>query len=415
MPDGQTARVDIAEPRTAESFARGDRTGAVGFVVDAASEAALRDGLSDALNDAFEVRRGGVRAAIAAQQKAPTPRVLIVDISNEDEPLAALLALSEVVEPETCVLVIGEANDLSLYREITRGLGAGEYLPKPLTRDLVAQHFGPLVRGHSPQQDRVRGGRFVTVTGTQGGVGATAIAANLSWYFATTARRHTMLLDADLHLGNAAFMLNAEASPGLRMAIEAPERIDKLLAERAATPVSERLHVLAGQEKLSQEIGYQAEAASLLLEALRRRYNMIVGDVAWRPTPFCRDLLAAANHRVLVLAPTLASVRDALRMLPGEAGQQRPTLVLNRVGVPGGLKKQHIEDGLQMPVDLVIPDLPRQVGGAVALGEPAVAQKGAFRNAIAELARQVGATTLPDGGAAAAKRGGFRRLLGLGR
>jgi pilus assembly protein CpaE len=319
-----------------------------------------------------------------------------------------------VVEPDTCVLVVGESNDLGLYREITRGLGAAEYLTKPLTRDVVAQHFGPLARGQAPAADQARGGRFVTVTGVRGGVGASVIAASLAWHFGMTARRHTVLLDSDLHMGTAAFLLNTEPGSGLRTALEAPERIDALLAERAATPVADRLHVLSGQEKLTQEIDYAAGAAGQLLEALRRRYNLIVGDIGWQPQPFCRDLLAAAHHRILVLTPTLAGVRDALRILPGAAGQPRATLVLNRLGLPGGLKRSQIEEALRTRVDLVIPDLPRQVGNAATMGEPATAKAGAFRKAIAELARLSGPTHLPDAAAAPARKaGGLRRLLGL--
>ena len=65
-----------------------------------------------------------VRAAIAAMQKHATPRVLAVDVSGEDQPLTALGDLSQVVEPDVCVLVVGELNNADFYREVTRGRGA---------------------------------------------------------------------------------------------------------------------------------------------------------------------------------------------------------------------------------------------------------------------------------------------------
>jgi pilus assembly protein CpaE len=416
MPDGQAmpaAAARALEPAT--DFNRPDRPAAMAFVLDAASESALRDGFSEALLEPMEIRRGGIRAAIAAQQKAATPRLLVVDISGEDQPLLALGRLSEVVEPDTCVLVLGEIADLGLYREITRGMGAAEYLTKPLTRDLVSQHFAPFARGHAPPTSMTRGGRFITVTGTRGGVGASVIAASLAWHIGTTLRRHTVLLDADLHLGTAAFLFDTQPGPGLRAAIEAPERIDALLAERAAIPVADRLHVLSAQEKLTHEIAYAPGAAGLLLEALSRRYNFMIGDVRWQPLPFCRDLLAGAHHRVLVLTPSLGSVRDALRMMPGGLGQQRATLVLNRLGMPGGLKRTQIEEALKTKVDVVIPDLPRQIGHAVTMGDPAVNQSGAFRAAIVDLSAQVGAATGQQALALNRKIGGLRQLLGIGR
>jgi hypothetical protein len=191
------------------SLPRHDRATAMSFVTDATTETALRDGLTDVLPEGLDTHRGGIGAAIATLQKIASPQVLIVDISGEDQPLAALGNLSMCVEPDTCVLVVGDVRDLTLYRELTRGLGIAEYLPKPITRDVVGRHFAPLVRGQWPEAERQTGGRLITVTGARGGVGASVIAANLAWYFGITARRHTMLLDADLHRGIAALLLDA--------------------------------------------------------------------------------------------------------------------------------------------------------------------------------------------------------------
>ncbi len=175
----------------------------------------------------------------------------MVDVSGEDQPLTALGDLSHVVEPDVCVLVVGEINNADFYREVTRGLGAADYLPKPLTRDKVSRHFGAFVLGQAPSSEGMLGGRAIAITGVRGGVGATTLAVNLSWHFGVWMRRHTVLLDPDLHLGMAAFLLNIQPGPGLRMALEAPERIDALLAERAAQPAADRLHVLAGEEKVA--------------------------------------------------------------------------------------------------------------------------------------------------------------------
>jgi pilus assembly protein CpaE len=397
--------------RPAEA-ARNERPAAIAFVTDAKTEAALRDGLNDVLPNGIELRRGGIRTAIAAEQKAPNPRVLVVDLSQEDEPLRMLADLSLVVEPDTCVLVVGEANDLTLYREITHGLGAAEYLAKPLTRDLVARFFGPLVRGHAPEVELLTGGQFVSVTGACGGAGASVIAASLAWHFAMVARRHTVLLDGDLYRGSAALLLQAEPGEGLRKALEAPDRIDMLLAERAAQPVTDRLHVLSGQASLEHTVQYAPGAAEQMLAALRRRYNFVVGDVPWQPDPFCHDLFAAAGRRILVLTPTLPGLRDTLRLLalPGGSGT---IVVLNRLGMPGGLKRQQVESALRRPPDVVIPDLPRQIAAAVTMGEPASRQAGAFRTAIASLVRQVDQLRQLEAGqpdSAARPRGRWRWL-----
>ena len=55
-----------------------------------------------------------------------------------------------------------------------------------------------------------------------------------------------------------------------------------------------------------------------------------------------------------------------------------------------------------MKVDVAIPDLPRQVGTAATLGEPAMANSGGFRTGILELTRQVGGQRLLDSASDAA-------------
>jgi hypothetical protein len=100
-----------------------------------------------------------------------------------------------------------------------------------------------------------------------------------------------------------------------------------------------------------------------------------------------------------------------------ESAKQFTVILLNRAGLPGGLKAAQVQQALRFPVDVTIPDLPRQVTAAVTLGEPAAMRVGAFRTGIVELARQVGPLRVTDTPVAAAgKSGGLARLRGvLGR
>jgi pilus assembly protein CpaE len=412
--------VAVTESQVAERE-RPDRPKVIAFVRDQDTETALREGLMEAVPQGFDIHRGTVRSAMVALQNMPTPRVLIVDVSGEDQPLSALGELSDVVEPDVRVLVIGDREDLNFYRQMTHGLGVLEYLYQPLMRDMVARYFGPRIQTGTATPEAVVGGRVVTVTGARGGTGASTIAANLAWHFGVEARRHTVLLDADLHRGTAAMLLGAKIGPGLRTVLEAPDRIDELFVERAAQPVSKRLHVLAAEEKLGETVSYTQNAGGRLLEALRRRYNFVVIDVPWSALPLHRDLLMMANQRVLVMDPTLASVRDVLRLMALPNGPKQPgrgVLVLNRENLPGGLNRRQLDEGLKMPPDVAIPDLPKTVGHAAHMGEPAMQVRGGFRNGILQLAREVAFVRLLDSGNATlvpadGKHGRLRRMLGL--
>ncbi len=368
-----------------------ERSTVLGFVTDADSEMAVREGMAE-LVPSVQIKRASIRQATAMLRKLPSPEVLVIDITGEDAPLAALHDLSEVVEPSTRVLVVGDRVDMNFYRSLTRDLGVAEYLYKPLAKEMVARMFGPACLQRPVASGALQGGRIVAVSGACGGVGTTTIAANLAWYLGEELKRHTLLFDPDIYTGNAAMMLGGRTGTGLRLALETPSRIDELFVERAAQPITERLSVLAGDEKVTEAAEIAEGAGRALLAALRRRYNFVVADVPSSPVPVYRELLMLAHQRVLVMDPTLAAMRNTLRLLALPTGPdqvRRAVVVLNRLGQPGGLTKQQIEEALEMAIDVVIPYQPRQVGTAATMGTPASIASGGFRNGILSLAREV--------------------------
>jgi pilus assembly protein CpaE len=139
-------------------------------------------------------------------------------------------------------------------------------------------------------------------------------------------------------------------------------------------------------------------AAASLVAALRRRYSLIIADVPFG-APLYDDLLELPHQRVVVMLPTLASVRATLRHLSGlsrEKQAKRPVIVLNRLGAPGGLTRRQVEDALAVKVDVAVPDQPRPIAAAATMGELAMTSRGGFRNGILELASHVAFAGLLD-------------------
>ena len=400
--------------RPGSEAVRAERAELFGFVTDAETMATLRAGLAETGPREWELKRASIDEAIATLRKMPTPRTMIIDISGQEQPLSALDRLSEVVEPDVRVLLIGDRDDASFYRQVTRGMGVLEYLHKPVQKDMVARYFGPLVSGQTVAVPPVHGGRVVSITGVRGGVGASTIAVNLAWHFGVTSARHTVLADADLHRGSCAMLLGAPTGNGLRTALEHPQRVDHLFVERTSQLVKDRLHLLAAEEKLTDHLGFVDGAASRLLLELQRRYNFVLIDLPFSGLPIHREMMGLAHHRVLVMDPTLACVRDVLRLLavPNSPLQPtRPLIVLNRVSKRGLLTPKQVEDAMQQSVDVIVPDMPKVVGNAATLGEAAVTQAGPFRKAIIELASEIALLrTVSDG---PAKASASRRLPGL--
>ncbi|MFH5925635.1 AAA family ATPase [Roseomonas xinghualingensis] len=401
---------------TARSTAPDERPVVLAFLADDESEAALRGGLAE-WADAVPVRRGNVRTAVRALEREPTPRLLIVDISNTEDPGVALDQLAAVCAPDVRVLVVGDRADLSFYREITRDLGVEEYIYKPLTRDNVSRLFGPplaqlLAAGEGAGTATPRGGHIIAVGGVRGGVGATTIAVNLALHLSEATRGHVALLDLHLRGGSTALAFGVRPGAGLRVALEEPQRVDALFLDRVAIPISDRLRLIAAEEPLEAAPAATEEGIDRVLELLRTRFNAIVVDMPIPPGVPERRVLSLARHRILVMGPDVASIRDVgagRRMVAALAGGSAPMVVLNRAGMRGALGNALVSEGLGGMPDIIIPDLPGQLPKAMNLGRPALHDSTAFRRALAPLAREI------SGNETGVTAGGLRHLVRLWR
>lgn len=376
---------------------RPDQLTVLGFVADPATETILREGLFDlaqnGIHNTADIRRGTVKTATAAMVRMPAPRILVVDIGRDERPLPALLELCDVIEPSVSILVIGEIDDVDLYRELIRRVGAVDYIFKPLTREMMARHFAALITNNQPTTELTRGGRVISVTGARGGVGASTIAAALAWFLGVEANRHTLLLDIDPFAGTTAERFGITYDPSLQDIVGSGEADIARRVLDAARPVEQRLCVLGSAPDPGCNPEAEAGAARTIIEAVRMRFNFVILDLPFLQLQQHREFIDLAHHRVIVLEPSIAGLRDALRLigLPNStSGPQRPTICLNREGMPGGLRRKHIEDALKRKIDLALPDMPRVFAGLGAQLRFAGAPKGAFARLIRDLSREVG-------------------------
>jgi pilus assembly protein CpaE len=384
-----------------------ERLPLLAFVADDQTETALRGGLLNTV-EGVEIRRGTILHAIKHLAKETTPRALVVDITGVPNPIYELDSLAAVCTPDVRVLVVGEDSDVGFYRELVRNMGVAEYLHKPLTRDHVARMFVPQIAGVTMDAAVSRGGSVIAVCGARGGVGTTTVAVNLALQLTAATRGHVALLDLHLRQGTTALMLGVKPLAGLRIALEQPERADALFLDRVSVEINERLRLIAADESLDGTPSPSPDGMRGVLDLLRRRFNYIVMDMPMPATVAEMQALRGARHLLAVMTPDLASIRDAdrLRQLAAGLGNSHTTIVLNRVGMPGGLKMPLIEQGLGSKPTILIPELGKQLGRAANLGKPALGESAPFGKAIALLAQEV------SGAAAKRTHADERSLLG---
>lgn len=370
----------------------------IGFVADQESADVLRLALSSALPAGINLSVTNFSASLNILNKLESAKIVLVDISEEDQPFNAIMALAEVVAPGTTVLVVGEANSVNIYRTITKSFGVKEYLVKPLTVEAVRKYFLNFIAEDTNSAALAitpRTGRMIAVTGMTGGIGCSTIATNLAWVIGGEMYRHTLLLDADLYFGTSSLYLNVPQSAGFYLALESPERIDSLLVERSVQKVASRLDVLSTNTALETDVVYSQKSATSLVQVVRARYTFVIADVGHQLLPFTRDLLDLAEQKVVVMNPSVVSIRNLERFdaMPNSPRQlYRQILVLNQAGCSGGLDQSAMERAIGRQFDVVIPYMPRIVPEATKLGFPAVEIRGRFHRTISQLADVVGAT-----------------------
>lgn len=343
-----------------------------------------------------QVLEGSSGEAIDALADIPTPECLVIDLSGSADPIADIDALAHVCEPDTRVIALGDINDVKLFRHLME-MGVQDYLLKPVSMEDLNEAVTCVDEVETGTPDASdRQGRLIAVIGARGGVGASSVAANVAWMLAHEQKQRVALIDLDLYFGTIALAFDMEPGRGFREALENPSRIDGLFIERAMVRISETMYVLAAEEALENSFSFDPEALDRLLETLRADFDCIVLDLPRFAARSQIATLVPPASVVVVSDPTLAGMRDTLRlkkMIKVATPGSDLSIVVNRVGPSknGELSISDFENGAELSVDHQIPlDVKSAVlaeGAGKTIAE--VAKSSKIAQALRELTKQV--------------------------
>ena len=305
------------------------------------------------------VRPGGLADALEYYRNTPTPSLLMIESLDPAETLlAGLDRLAEVCDPGTKVVIIGQQNDIALYRELMRR-GVSEYLTPP---------FGPLqmirtIAGLYADPATPFTGRTLAFVGAKGGVGASSIAHNFAWALSEHVQANTCIVDYDLPFGTAALDFNQDPIQGIADALSKPDRLDPVLMDRMTARCTERLSLFAAPANLDDDFDIAASAYEEVGRKIRSTAPYIVLDLPHVWSGWMRATLMSSDDVVIVASPDLASLRNAKNLIDlirrGRPNDAPPHLVVNQVGLPGRpeiplkefSKALDVEPALVMPFD----------------------------------------------------------------
>jgi pilus assembly protein CpaE len=281
------------------------------------------------------VRPGGLAAAADYFQNQPTPSLVIVESSDPAPRLLALLdRLAEVCDPGTKVVVIGQANDIALYRELMRR-GVSEYLVPPLQTlsligaitTLYADPSAPFV------------GRQMAFCGAKGGAGASTLAHNVAHEISERMHAGTVIVDLDLAFGTAGLNFNHDPLQGIIDALTQPDRLDPVLMDRMMVKHTDHLSLFAAPATLDQDYDINTDVFEEVIAKIRAAAPYVVLDLPHAWSLWKRRMLLTSDDLVIVAEPDLASLRNAKNIIDlvktARPNDRPPKVVLNKVGVPG--------------------------------------------------------------------------------
>lgn len=317
------------------------------------------------------VQMGGAPAAVEAYRTAPTPNVVVLEAnSSKTDILTHLDELAEVCDATTKVIVVGQVNDIVLYRELI-GRGVSEYLIGPVRVVDIIRAVSTLYAGQGAKPV----GRAIAVVGAKGGVGASTIAHNLAWAISRDIGTDTCLADMDLPFGTGGLDFNQDPPQGIADVVFSPDRVDAAFVDRLLSRCSDNLSLLAAPATLERAFDLGPEAFDSLMDILKASTPSIVLDVPHGWTSWIRRILTHADEILVVAAPDLANLRNAKNLMDLlktlRPNDPAPRYVLNQAGVPKRpeIKPADFAKALEADPITVFPFEPQLFGTAANNGQ----------------------------------------------
>ncbi len=327
-------------------------------------EAALGDRRLNGLT--ARVCMGGLAAAIEHYAAHPPPALVVVESDAAAERLSAMVEdLQRLCGPAARIIILGETNDIGLFRQLTR-MGVSDYLLTPIAPSALVEAIADLRLDRAPTQ----AGRQVAFVGARGGVGASTLAHNFAYVTAERLQTKALLADFDLAFGTAGLDFDQDPLKSLADALASPRDLDEDAMEQMLVKCSERLSLFSAPARLDQDYEIGVDAFAAVLGKMRTAASVIVLDMPSAWSAWKRQALTIADEVVLVATPDLTALRNAKNLLDllrqSRPRALQPRLVLNQVGVPGRpeIPVRDFCDALEMKASVVLPFEPRLFGDA---------------------------------------------------
>jgi pilus assembly protein CpaE len=208
---------------------------------------------------------------------------------------------------------------LAVVRSLMRA-GAQDVIPLPLSADDLEAALAPIRAELDKREDvaRTANAKLITAVKSVGGVGATALLAQLAMRFARSEaaqHRDACLIDLDVQFGDIAFQLGLQPKLSLADLLEAGARLDGDLLRATTIEHPSGLKVITAPRDILPIEGMPSDHLLRIVDIATREFGTVFVDLPTNWTNWSLSLVARSDLVLLVTELTVAGVSRARRQL----------------------------------------------------------------------------------------------------
>ena len=327
--------------------------------------AEMRAELGDALQAVGEHRYYWVSQPDLALTRAQglAPHVILVDEDlGEVDPAGVVERLAEG-STGSAVIFLAAPNALEAAQAAVFA-GARAFVVKPVKGDdllsTLRQVLGQRVAAPQPVAHEGAAGRVIVFCASKGGTGRTTMAINTAVCLRENLREPVVVVDADYAAPAIDVALNLRGQRDIRDLLPKLNQLDSDLISSVLAAHSSGVRLLLAPPPDALDYPPTLPQVQQVTAWLRRIFPWVLVDLGLPLDEAAYAFLDAADRVVMSVLPELVSMRNTATMLGQFDARRYPPgkvwPVLNREGLPGGLKKPDVAGFLGRELRFAIPN-----------------------------------------------------------
>ena len=304
--------------------------------------------------------------------RAAEPDMLLVDNLLGGNPTLDIIDELVMQFPKIPVIAVLPGEDPMKAQQVMLA-GARAFMVQPFTqlnllstlrrvRDLEQRLRQSMPAAPAKAGEVARPLRMLAVFSPRGGTGCSTVALNLALSLLEETGQRVLLVEGKLFFGHLDVMMNLHSPNNIADLVPHAAALDEGLIREVITEHVSGLHVLLAPTNIQIAQGIRPDDLYNIVVAIQRHYDVVVVDAGSSLNENSVTFLDAADRLLLVTTPDLASLHDTSRFVQQISRSllaypaEKLLVVLNRAGIPGGVRTGDIEAALHHPVFAFIPD-----------------------------------------------------------